>query len=87
MSTRVGPFNQSRQYLFSNLSHSLTSITRLVMSYSAKIAGRWYRTYKTRQELARLPDYLLKDIGLRKAEVIRETSKPFWIGATLLHEI
>lgn len=78
MSTRVGSFSQSRQHLFSNLSPSLTRITRLVTAYSAKIAGRWYRNYKTRQELARLPDYLLKDIGLRKAEVIRETSKPFW---------
>ena len=33
---------------------------------------------KTRRTLASLPDYLLKDIGVTRAEAQQEATKPFW---------
>lgn len=33
---------------------------------------------KTRRELASLPDYLIRDLGLTPHEVRREIVKPFW---------
>lgn len=78
MSTRVDSFSRGRQNLFSNVSHSLTRIAIPAMSWLAGTLGQWVRNYKTRRRLNRLPDHLLKDIGLKRADVVRETSKPFW---------
>ena len=33
---------------------------------------------KSRRELAKLPDYLLKDIGVSRADALREAEKSFW---------
>ncbi|MCT7656543.1 DUF1127 domain-containing protein [Oceanimonas sp. NS1] len=38
----------------------------------------WLRRSRTRRELAELPAYLLKDIGLNEADRYQEISKPFW---------
>lgn len=78
MSARVDTFNQSRQPLFSTLCHFLARSARMVMSNFGNTTRHWYRNYKTRAQLARLPDYILKDIGLKRADAIREASKPFW---------
>lgn len=78
MSTRVDTFNQSRQPLFSTLCILLARRTRMAMTYFGNTTRHWYRNYNTRAQLARLPDYILKDVGLKRADVIRETSKPFW---------
>lgn len=78
MSTRVDTFNQSRQPLFSTLCHFPARSVRMAMSYVGNTTRHWYRNYKTRAQLSLLPDYILKDIGLKRADVIRETSKPFW---------
>lgn len=34
--------------------------------------------YKTRQMLANLPDYRLRDLGLTRDQVAREMVKPIW---------
>ncbi len=78
MSTRVDTFNQSRQSLFSTLCNLLARSLRMAMSTFGDTTRHWYRNHKTRAQLARLPDYILKDIGLKRAEAIREASKPFW---------
>ncbi|UZE96580.1 DUF1127 domain-containing protein [Alkalimarinus alittae] len=31
-----------------------------------------------RRQLAQLPDYLLKDIGVTRADALKEAEKPFW---------
>jgi len=36
------------------------------------------RRYKTRRELAKLPDYLIRDLGLTPHAVRQEVAKPFW---------
>lgn len=33
---------------------------------------------RQRRQLAQLPDYLLKDIGITRADALKEAEKPFW---------
>ncbi|MFT5009058.1 MAG: hypothetical protein ACI9RY_001040 [Reinekea sp.] len=42
------------------------------------VLGRWQEKRRVRRYLARLPDYLLKDIGLERRAVMLEAAKPFW---------
>lgn len=39
---------------------------------------RWQSRYTERRQLRQLSDHLLKDIGLSRADVEREASKPVW---------
>ena len=38
----------------------------------------WWMRRKTRRALERLPDHLLRDIGLDPLTARREAAKPFW---------
>lgn len=38
----------------------------------------WYTNWRTRRQLARLPDFMLKDIGVSQTEAEQESQKPFW---------
>jgi uncharacterized protein YjiS (DUF1127 family) len=38
----------------------------------------WQQRYRTRQQLASLDQYALKDIGLSRSEAIKEAQKSFW---------
>jgi uncharacterized protein YjiS (DUF1127 family) len=38
----------------------------------------WLERSRQRQHLAMLSDHMLKDIGLTRADVAAEASKPFW---------
>jgi len=47
--------------------------------------GAWLKRLKEyrelsrqRKQLAQLPDYLLKDIGISRADALKEADKPFW---------
>ncbi|HXR00719.1 MAG TPA: DUF1127 domain-containing protein [Pseudomonas sp.] len=40
--------------------------------------GRWRKLHHQRIELGSLSDDALKDIGLSRADVYRETERPFW---------
>lgn len=44
----------------------------------AMLLGQWQHNRRTRRQLAEMPDYLLKDIGLDRGRVGRELQKPFW---------
>jgi uncharacterized protein YjiS (DUF1127 family) len=39
---------------------------------------RWHQLSNERVELVRLSDERLRDIGLSRADVVREASRPFW---------
>jgi uncharacterized protein YjiS (DUF1127 family) len=39
---------------------------------------RWRQLNRDRRELARLSDDCLRDIGLSRADVRRESARPFW---------
>ena len=38
----------------------------------------WQRRLRERDALQRMPDYILRDIGLDRLAVEEETQKPFW---------
>lgn len=38
----------------------------------------WIRRYRSRQQLARLNDRMLSDIGLNRSNALAEARKPFW---------
>ena len=38
----------------------------------------WYERHRQRRHLARLDERLLRDIGIDRADAMREVSKPFW---------
>jgi uncharacterized protein YjiS (DUF1127 family) len=40
--------------------------------------SRWRRLSKDRAELARMSDARLRDIGLSRADVLKEAARPFW---------
>lgn len=42
------------------------------------IVGLWYERSRQRSHLVELPDYLLRDIGVTRAEIEIEAAKPFW---------
>jgi uncharacterized protein YjiS (DUF1127 family) len=53
---------------------------------SAAFIQRVRRVMRRHRELAELPDYLLKDIGLTRAQVRREALRAFWdLPAVMLH--
>ncbi|WP_433887356.1 DUF1127 domain-containing protein [Pseudomonas vranovensis] len=39
---------------------------------------RWRQLHRQRRELARLSDAALDDIGLSRADILREVERPFW---------
>ncbi|ENY71924.1 DUF1127 domain-containing protein [Aeromonas diversa] len=40
----------------------------------------WLERSRSRRQLAEMPEYLLRDIGLCESDRYQETSKPFWRG-------
>ena len=49
-----------------------------VFAQGRKIFRQWWNRYQSREQLLRLDDRLLKDIGLTRAEAHREARKSFW---------
>lgn len=45
---------------------------------AAKTLGEWNERSRQRRHLLELSDHLLRDIGVTRAEVEAEASKPFW---------
>ncbi|MBC9251287.1 hypothetical protein A9179_13510 [Pseudomonas alcaligenes] len=39
---------------------------------------RWWQLAQERRMLAQLDDAALKDMGLNRGDVLRETERPFW---------
>ncbi|MFK3774847.1 DUF1127 domain-containing protein [Pseudomonas xanthosomatis] len=39
---------------------------------------RWYELYQQRQELARMSDATLHDLGLSRADIQQEAERHFW---------
>jgi uncharacterized protein YjiS (DUF1127 family) len=38
----------------------------------------WHERARQRRQLSSLNDHMLRDLGLTRADVMAETSKPFW---------
>ncbi|HET6467767.1 MAG TPA: DUF1127 domain-containing protein [Geminicoccaceae bacterium] len=68
--------------LHEGMSQSRTSITTRqdagLLETVLTLVGSWYRVWQDRRQLAQLPDHMLRDIGLTRADVEREALQPFW---------
>jgi uncharacterized protein YjiS (DUF1127 family) len=51
---------------------------RLLGQRVAMMLATWLQRRRSRLELAGLDDHLLRDVGLTRADVLHEASKPFW---------
>ena len=54
---------------------------KLFASAAADISGairKWNRRHTTRKALLDMSDHMLKDIGISRAEALREGKKAFW---------
>ena len=40
--------------------------------------GKWRRRLRERDQLGRMDDRMLKDIGITRAEALRLSTRPFW---------
>jgi len=70
----------------------MSAITRFSSEGSVRAVGKpvrswsglwqrlelWAERRRQRRELLRLPDHVLKDIGISRAEALSEAGKPFW---------
>jgi uncharacterized protein YjiS (DUF1127 family) len=63
-------------YLFKVRNSFLSPVVSIAGLY--KTVQLWYRRTNTRNQLKRLSDQQLEDVGLTKQDVINETSKAFW---------
>lgn len=50
---------------------------RLIFS-TPRTLKLWYERHRQRRRLAQLDERLLRDIGIDRAEAMREVSKAFW---------
>jgi len=51
-----------------------------VVYEAAGLLARWRRRVADRRSLARLDDFMLRDIGLSRGDIEMEIGKPFWRG-------
>jgi uncharacterized protein YjiS (DUF1127 family) len=51
---------------------------RALSTQVAELLLTWLERVRQRRQLAQLSDHMLKDIGLARADVEIEVSKPFW---------
>ena len=64
--------------------HVIVSVSRLnvsiedVFSRIAQVIALWQHRHESRVDLRRLDDRLLKDIGLKPADIAWEAGKRFW---------
>jgi uncharacterized protein YjiS (DUF1127 family) len=54
--------------------HSRTT----VKTSAIQKVSRWYVNWRTRRQLAQLPDFMLKDIGVSRIDAEQEARKHFW---------
>ena len=59
--------------------HPLPPLSRAMVSL-ARLVVTWETRYRSRQGLRRLPQHMLRDIGLNATQAEAELSKPFWRG-------
>ena len=58
---------------------SESGVARAVVALFDTVA-EWAERRRQRRALEALPDHLLHDIGLSRADAVNEADKPFWRG-------
>jgi uncharacterized protein YjiS (DUF1127 family) len=57
---------------------SLLAATRKVLAGTVETLLRWQELSMQRRRLLELDAHMLKDIGLSRADAVREAKRPFW---------
>ena len=60
--------------------HAKRKRARVQLQPLFDLVGGWMERRRQRRDLSGLTDYMLRDIGLSRADVEGETTKPFWQG-------
>jgi uncharacterized protein YjiS (DUF1127 family) len=63
---------------FASAMDSVLCKLRVAMQRVTTTLSLWAERERSRRELEALSDYTLRDIGLTRADVWREASKPWW---------
>ncbi|HZA66506.1 MAG TPA: DUF1127 domain-containing protein [Geminicoccaceae bacterium] len=59
------------------IEHHIRSVARGVRQ-GVTLLLVWHERARQRRQLETLSDHMLRDIGLSRADVLAETTKPFW---------
>ncbi|MEM8729484.1 MAG: DUF1127 domain-containing protein [Pseudomonadota bacterium] len=46
----------------------------------AAVIIEWDTRFRTRNNLAKLDDHMLEDIGVTRSKAMKEASRPFWLS-------
>lgn len=65
----ISPTAQAAGYVHSSTPVKASAIQKI---------SRWYVNWRTRRQLAQLPDFMLKDIGVSRSDAEKEARKHFW---------
>ena len=57
---------------------ALRDRVRPIVGQAVALVREWRRRARRRQELARLDDRMLRDIGVTRVDAWQEINKPFW---------
>lgn len=57
---------------------SIVAIAQAVLSSLASMIAIWLNRQQGRRDLSELDDRLLADVGISRADALREAGKPFW---------
>lgn len=78
---------EATQSTGTSATRNATAVTVIARAAGAAARPLWkavegmfmgYERWRQRQALSRLDDHLLKDIGISRADVEQEITKPFW---------
>ena len=67
----------TRAEVFALSTHPLPPLSRILLRLTL-VAVTWEMRRRTRRDLRRLPDHMLRDIGLEPFSAMIEAAKPFW---------
>lgn len=74
--TSIARFGRYQIVLLKRDGANMTLLERLKVPLTR--FNQYRQNAQQRRQLAQLPDYLLKDIGVTRAEALKESEKPFW---------
>lgn len=75
---RIGPVEQIARVGLNVGVSALRAVDRaLLIAIETLLA--WQERASMRTQMAELSDHMRKDMGITESDVVRETSKPFWI--------
>jgi uncharacterized protein YjiS (DUF1127 family) len=76
---RIGPLEQIARAGVELGVGTVRAVDRVLL-IAVETLLTWQSRARMRTQMAELSDHLRKDMGIGLGDVVRETSKPFWMG-------